>query len=184
MAKNDQEEALDKVLTANLARIVDFVKFAEAKNGALATISSGWLIAIATLLSSGRPVPISLKSAMLYATPFLVIAGILAVVSFLPKVNLSSFTRLHSTKHKPNLLFFGDIAALGYDEYEEAVRKRYLAPNNRTITEDYLADLSVQIAVVSRIAMTKLRLFQCAMGCAVIAFMILSITITLAFFRS
>jgi hypothetical protein len=184
MPRNEQEEALDKALTANLARIVDFLKFAEAKNGVVATISSGWLIAIVTLLSAEKPIPTSLRSALLYATPFLVVAGLLAIASFLPKIDLSTFTRLNSKQHNPNLLFFGDIAELAYDQYEVQIRKRYLATIDRTITDDYLADLSIQIAVVSRIARTKFRFFQWSMSCVFAAFLILSTTIIVTFFRA
>jgi hypothetical protein len=35
MAKDDQQEAYEKLLSATLPRAVDFVKFAETKNAAL-----------------------------------------------------------------------------------------------------------------------------------------------------
>lgn len=42
MVKNDQQEAFEKILTSNLMRAIDFVKFAEAKNAALLTFNSAW----------------------------------------------------------------------------------------------------------------------------------------------
>jgi hypothetical protein len=50
MAKNDQEEAFERLLTTSLARVIDFVKFAEAKNAALLTFNSAWIVAGVTLL--------------------------------------------------------------------------------------------------------------------------------------
>lgn len=51
MAKNDQQEAYEKHLTATLARVIDFVKFAEAKNAALLTFSSAWTLATINILN-------------------------------------------------------------------------------------------------------------------------------------
>jgi len=39
----------EKLLTANLQRAVDFVKFAETKNAALLALSSAWVVAALNL---------------------------------------------------------------------------------------------------------------------------------------
>ena len=51
MAKNDQQEAFEKLLSSVLGRVVDFLRFAEAKNAALLTFSSAWILASTTLLT-------------------------------------------------------------------------------------------------------------------------------------
>ncbi|MDR9820597.1 adenylate/guanylate cyclase domain-containing protein [Rhizobium hidalgonense] len=56
--KNDQQEAFERVLVTSLARVLDFLKFAEAKNAALLTFASAWIIGsinldeVSTILSS------------------------------------------------------------------------------------------------------------------------------------
>lgn len=182
MSKNDQEEALDKILTGTLGRILDFIKFAEAKNGALVTLCSGWLIAIATMLSSEKVVPY-VKIASVLATPFFVVGAAVALWSFFPKINLQERTRLKSTRHKPNLLFFGDIAELEYDDYQTQVRNRYLAQPDRSISDDYLGDLCIQVAVVSEIAKSKFKAFEWALRIAGIGMAILALTIAVSFFK-
>lgn len=42
MARNDQQDSYEKLLSASHGRMLDLVKFAETKNAALLTFCSGW----------------------------------------------------------------------------------------------------------------------------------------------
>lgn len=70
MAKNDQEEQFEKIMTANLARIVDFLKFAETKNAALLTFCSAWILAILGALASQKSLPEFLTAGLRLSLPF------------------------------------------------------------------------------------------------------------------
>ena len=171
--KLKKTELVEKALTANLARIIDYIKFAEAKNGALATLSSGWLVAIATQIANKAAMPQPIATAVTIFTGCVVAAGLLAISSFFPNFSLGKHTRLHSTRHDSNLLYFGDIANLTIDDYELQVRKRYLADDANMIPDEYMADICVQIAVTSRIAMIKYNRFKWALVSASIGLTIL-----------
>jgi pycsar effector protein len=160
MEKSKQEEIVEKCLVATLNRVLDFIKFAETKNGVLATLSSGWLVAIAGYFGSSKSAAPMLATAAMWATPFIALTAILSILSFFPKINLSSRTRLNSTHHLPNLLYFGDIAQLELDEYEAQVRNRYLSDNTNIVPAQYITDLCIQIAVTSDIAASKFALFR------------------------
>jgi len=164
VAKNDQEEAFEKVLSATLARVVDFLKYGEAKNALLATFSSGWVLALVGLLVSGKDVPSVFAKAAALALPTFGIATAICIYSILPKTNFSLFTRLNSTQHNPNLLFYGDIAAFDIlDDYETNVRKHYTPSAERSVADRYITDLCIQIAVNSQIVKRKFDLFNRAL---------------------
>jgi hypothetical protein len=179
--KIKQNEVVEKSLTANLARITDFIKFAETKNGALATLCSAWLVAIVTYIGASKPIPQPIATSIVWAAPFVVVAGATAILSFFPNVNLAALTRLNSTRHDTNLLFFGDIAKIDLDEFEKQVHARYLSDLDHEIPSEYLSDLCIQIAVTSRIAATKFNRFKWALISASVGLFILCVGIARAF---
>ena len=52
--KDQRREAFGGILSASLARVVDFLKFAETKNAALLTFASAWTLALINLLTGDR----------------------------------------------------------------------------------------------------------------------------------
>lgn len=176
-------EAFEKILTANLQRVLDFQKFAEAKNAALLTIASAWVIAIINLISSGKSLPDGLNTGIYFALPFSICAGILAMISFLPRTNLPRFLGgKQAGPHSPNLLYFGDIGALPVKTFERDISTRYLQAASQNISDEYTHDLIVQISVNSQITMRKLQLFRSGMILiSVAAFILLIPVLGLAF---
>lgn len=158
MAKNDQQEAYEKVLTANLTRIIDFLKFAETKNAALLTFSSAWTLGCLNLLSKPEQLPNGLRSTLPFAVIFFALAALIAIVSFLPKKKLDIFHR--DPERSRSLLFFGDIASFEPTAYNARVRDRYMPPEGASASESLLDDLAVQCAVISRIADRKFAMFN------------------------
>lgn len=161
MPKNDQEDAFEKVLVASLARVIDLVKFAETKNAALLAYSSAWTVAIANLMSKGdQPSPV-IAPALPVAAALFVISALIALYSILPKVDLSSFFHHEQrASRQPNLLFFGDISGVKIADFPQKLRDSYFALDERSITDDYVNDLSCQIHVNSTIASRKYALFK------------------------
>jgi TM2 domain-containing membrane protein YozV len=159
MARNDQEEALEKLLAAQLTRTLDFVKFAETKNGALLALSSAWILALVNLLSGAHKLPAGYDRPFWIAIALFVLAGLLCIFSFMPRMLRSFINAKDGTK---NLLFFGDIASMPIAQFKERVLERYKAEENHSVTDRYLDDLCVQISVNARIAARKFRLFNLA----------------------
>ena len=158
MNGNDQQEAFEKLLGTNLARVFDLLRFAETKNAALLTFASAWILAMLNLLSSGRVLPPGFEPALLAALPLFALTAFACVISFLPKVDISR--REPVARDHKNLLFFLDISTLSLPAYESAVRARYWPEPGSAVSEVYLSDLAREVAVNSRIVARKFRLFN------------------------
>jgi hypothetical protein len=160
VAKDDQQEALEKALSASLARIIDQVKFAETKNGALIAFNTAWTVAIANLLSRVDGPPAGYENVLRYAATLFLLSAFVALLSFLPRRKLDLF---YPKRDRPgrdyNLIFFGDIVRCDISEVGDLMAARYLPKGNASASPEYLADLSNQICVNSHIASRKFTLF-------------------------
>ena len=158
MSKDDQQEAFERALSSTLARTMDNLKFAEAKNAALLTFASAWILASNNLVfGSGRP-PGEIRAGLLVSLAPLVVAAVLAVRSFLPRLRLDLLHK--DPAGDRSLLYFGDIATFAPAAYRQRVIERYMPPEGKSATQAYLDDLAVQIAVVSSITDRKFRSFR------------------------
>ena len=157
---HEERNAMDRLLGTLLARTVDFVKFAEAKNAALLTFSSVWVIGIVNTLLRTVSAPIeifgldlALKLAVL---PFLA-AACLAMTSFLPE--LKSQTVLNRSNAEDNLLYWG-VASKYSTEFGSVFRDKYIEGHGHGLSSLYIQDLADQVVITSRIAHKKYRLFN------------------------
>ncbi|MQX70033.1 Pycsar system effector family protein [Sinorhizobium meliloti] len=170
--KNDQQEAYERVLTSTLGRVIDFLKFAEAKNAALLTFASAWILASVNLLNGSNGLSAVWRIGFTFALPVFVGAAILALCSFLPKTLLSQFYK--DPEQTKALLYFGDAATFEPAAYRERIRERYFPPEGESATRNYLDDLSVQITVNSQITTSKLKLFNTGALFVLLALLILA----------
>ena len=86
---SDQEAAYERVLSANLNRVVDWVKYRDAKNAALLAFASAWLAGIGNLLLAAeeKHTP-ALIAFLLFVSELLFLIGALhAIVALLPATN-------------------------------------------------------------------------------------------------
>jgi hypothetical protein len=152
-------EAYEKILTANLQRAIDFVKFAETKNAALLALASAWVVASINIESSGKAIPSGFSTSVPLTLLVSVCAGCTAMISFLPKLHLPKFLGgRRAGPHPKNLLYFGDICTLPIKTLEQDLHARYL-PDGKGPRDEYIHDLIVQISVNSEIALRKMHLF-------------------------
>lgn len=172
MAKNDQQEAYEKLLSANHGRMIDFSKFAEAKNAALLTFCSVWMGAIITLLRSPEELPLGYGYAFKVALPLLFMAAIISLKSLMPKFLEQMHKREDDYK---NLLYFGDIVKAGTKDYSGMAADLYTPGENESATETYLHDLAVQTAIHAGIAHRKFRMFNWAGSFVLTAFGVMAI---------
>ncbi len=159
MGTPNHDEAYDKLLTALLGRVLDMLRFAEAKNAALLAFASAWIVGIVNLISSGKPLPPIYNGVSLAALPLFIVAATTAIASLLPKLSVSMFTGDAKGQFQ-NLLFFGDIADSTVDGFKLDVRTAYRPTGSETITATYLSDLEAQIAINSKITRRKHRMFN------------------------
>ncbi|MDH6273722.1 hypothetical protein GUK36_29510 [Rhizobium leguminosarum] len=167
MAKNDQQEAYEKLMSANHGRMMDFVKFAETKNAALLTFSSVWIGAIINLLKSPDDLPFGYTYAFEAALPLLAIAAIICLKSLLPRFLNQVYKREDDVV---NLLYFGDIIKGGVKDYPDMAQKEYMPLEGESATPTYLHDLGVQTAIQASIAHRKFKMFHWAGSLVLLAF--------------
>jgi hypothetical protein len=175
VSDNNGTEVFEKIMSANLQRAIDFVKYAEAKNGALLTFGSAWILAIIGLLSNEKSLPFGISTALAIAfekslpfgigavlamaLPFFIGAVTLAMLSFFPQMNWAILLKGKPAGSK-NLLFFGDIASMTFSDFERTLRQRYFQSGREGLSEEYLHDITMQVFANSKIAKRKLRMFQ------------------------
>lgn len=106
--KDDQEDSFEKLLSTQLSRNIEFVKFAETKNAALLTFSSAWIGSI-NLLTRQATLPPGYTAAFCVALPLFAAAGLVCILSFVPQV-LDRFHQ-HNADDK-RLLYGGHIAEI------------------------------------------------------------------------
>src|SRR4051795_7499631 len=94
--KRDVEQQLSEQLT----RVIDWLKFAEAKNTGAVGLSSTGLGVIVTFLVAGPPIPTLAGVGLGIGAVALMLSLMLAVASFLPSTNLEK--HLMGVRDKPN----------------------------------------------------------------------------------
>lgn len=160
LAKSENHEVYERLLLGNLQRAIDFLRYAEAKNAALLTLSSALTIALGNVLLNER-LPSRMAWGLGFALLLAIAAGLIAVSAFLPRLHLPSFLGGKSAgPHPKNLLYFGDIAALTIKEFRIAIEERYGGADAVKLKPEYLDDLLVQVSVNSQITSDKMRVFR------------------------
>ena len=174
MATTEQREALDDALSGTLSRTIDFLKFAETKNAALLTFASAWLLALANLLTSERIAHRGPRTALAVSLLLFAVAALVALYSFLPKLNLAVFQR--DPERQKSLLFFGDISEFDAATYANRFAERYANDPDQVISDNYLKDIAVQVAANSSITLRKFSLFNVGASLVMVALLVLTAT--------
>jgi hypothetical protein len=146
-----------------LVRVIDWLKFAEAKNTAAVGLSSTALGVIVTFLVAGPPVPELAGIGLSIGAVLLMISLLLAVASFLPSTNLEK--HLLGARLEPadsdNLLFYGHIARYEPRALARAIAVHYYGLEGEDAEPSRFAvDLAGQIVTNARITVRKLDFFK------------------------
>jgi hypothetical protein len=141
-----------------LVRVIDWLKFAEAKNTAAVGLSSTALVLVA-----GPPVPELAGLGLSIGAVLLMVSLLLAVASFLPSTNLEK--HLIGAQQEPadtdNLLFYGHIARYEPRALARAIATHYYALEGEAADPSrYAVDLAGQVVTNARITVRKLDLFK------------------------
>lgn len=154
----EQEKALEQVLLADLGRAIDFVKFAETKNAGMVTLASAWLLAAAAMAANDATAAhVEIRDALVWGTPWVAVAGALALSAFLPKIDLKKLLPHEPNPHS-NYLFFGDLRRMRASTAWACIRDRYVTDGGR-LSETYFQDLGCQLVINARIAHGKFQRF-------------------------
>lgn len=144
-----------------LAQVNDWLKFAEAKNGALVVFNSTVLIASVQMVAERLP---DHPAGHLYLGSLWVFVGaglVIALFSFLPSTAIPLLGAGERRAERDNLLFFGDIKKYAPADLMDAIRARYAfetPPDAR-----WERDVCEQIVINARITTWKYTCFRVAM---------------------
>lgn len=140
-------------LNNELERSVNWVKYAETKNGVALTLTLGVLYAIVREKEN-----LPLNWVTFFALEFLAFAFTTILLSFIPIGKNDCSLKGKDFKEKPNLFFWGHIALIEENKLCSEFRVQGLKVEDDAIFED----LVNQIRVNSCIAFKKFRMFTIA----------------------
>ncbi|MCA9878369.1 MAG: hypothetical protein KC442_11325 [Thermomicrobiales bacterium] len=161
--RTEVEREVDARLADLLVRVIDWLKFAEAKNTAAVGLSSTALGVIVTFLVAGPPVPELAGVGLSIGAVFLMISLMLAVASFLPSTNLEKHLLGARAEPAPsdNLLYYGHVARYEPRALARAVATHYFGHTGEAAEPSrYAVDLAGQIVTNARITVRKLDFFR------------------------
>jgi hypothetical protein len=158
------EERLERVLN----RVIDWLKYEEAKNGALIALNGVAMSVIVPWLSNA---PQAASPWLKASVVTLLVSIMIALISFYPVLNGDKLqrnaTRRQATMSKPNLLFFADIAG---DDPKTYIKKLHDAEANGGTQLEL--DYAREIVENAEIAVFKLGLFKMAFVVSFLAFIL------------
>jgi Family of unknown function (DUF5706) len=159
----DPRREVERQLSEQLTRVIDWLKFAEAKNTGSVGLSSTGLGVIVTFLVAGPPIPTLAGVGLGIGAFALMLSLLLTVASFLPSTNLEK--HLVGDRERPtardNLLYYGHLARYEPRALVEAIAEMYFEQQGEAYAPSKLAiDLAAQIVTNARITVRKLTLFR------------------------
>jgi hypothetical protein len=157
------EEKLRYILTM----VNEWLKFAEAKNGALLVADTAILFGVFTVLNRSAAQRVFIYLAVV----LVIVSAISSLVSFIPQLKVLSFTSKKRTGKKANLLFYGDIAEHDPQSYIEALHAE--SGTESKVIEPMEVDYAQQIITNSRIAVRKYRCFNVGLYPTILALLFL-----------
>jgi len=136
----------------------NWLKFAEAKNGAIIALNATFIFGILKLgLISNKSIVII--NYYLYLCIFmLLVSSIVALLSFVPQLKFI-YIKFKKISDRDNLLYFGDIAKYTPTQYSDSLKKILeVDSKNNKLYEHYIN----QIVINSKITWIKFKQFDIA----------------------
>ena len=160
---SDLKRDVENRLADLLNRVIDWLKFAEAKNTGAVGLSSTGLGVIVTFLVAGPPIPPLAGAGLGIGAVTLMVSLMLAVASFLPSTDIEKHLlgKRETPTARDNLLFYGHLERYEPRALVVAVAEHYFEQAADSFTPSKLAiDLAAQIVTNARITVRKLNLFR------------------------
>ncbi|GAG97629.1 unnamed protein product [marine sediment metagenome] len=152
-----------------LSTVNEWLKFAEAKNGALLAVDTAIIFGIFKLASDSAW-PHAIFS---YLTISLVIASAVScLVSFIPRIKIPTVTLNQKPNTGVSLLFYAHIAKYDPESY---LKDLYGQSDSTTPSSSFEMDFARQIVTNSGIAVKKYHCFTVALWLTVVALILLLI---------
>jgi hypothetical protein len=181
----DIKRDVQRQLSELLGRVIDWLKFAEAKNTGSVGLSSTGLGVIVTFLVAGPSISTPTGVGLGIAALALMLSLLLTVASFFPSTNLEK--HLVGERERPttrdNLLYYGHLARYEPRALVEAIAEMYFEQEGEAYAPSKLdIDLAAQIVTNARITVRKLALFRYSLLLFGFGVLVASASIALASF--
>lgn len=153
--------SLDKIikLESVLDKTNDWLKFAEAKNGAVLAFNGAVLFALSRLVSTANFASNWLHIYLMFVSFLLLVSIVIALSSFVPRLEAPYWIKYPELPSKFNLIFYGHICSLSAKKYLELFNDA----EGKNKTEGKLAeDIANQIVINSKISYIKYEQFRIA----------------------
>lgn len=147
--------------------INNWLKFAEAKNGAIIALNSALIFGILKLNSSITNQNILLNYYISIGIFLLFVSIIMALLSFIPRLNYP-YIIFDKPTENDNLLYFGDILKYTPLTYYEKLQIKTCGESNKKDFEMYYIN---QIIINSKITFIKFKQFEIAVWFTLSAFL-------------
>jgi hypothetical protein len=151
-----------------LDRTNDWLKFAEAKNGAILVLNCAVLFGALQSLNKESPPSFLLELFLINLIFFLVAGIIFSAASLIPRLTPPWWIKFPEKKAVPNIFYFGDISSLTENSYlAEYYRTTGIEKEQSELDSQY----ANQIVTNSKIAYIKYRQFTASIWLTICAFM-------------
>lgn len=145
------------LLENTLKQVVDWLKFAEAKNGALVALGCATIFGVLRLYSSASIESTFITTYVASFSVFVTAAIVLSLTSFIPRITPPFWIKMPEKEQEDNPFFFGNACKYSKIKYLELFnRYTELDSNKESKLEVALCD---QIVNNSRISFIKYRMF-------------------------
>lgn len=153
------KERID-LLESALKQVVDWLKFAEAKNGALVALGCAAIFGVLRLYLSISTVSISITYYVASFTTFISAAVVMSVTSFIPRITPPFWIKMPDKDQADNPFFFGHACKYSKIQYLDLFNDyAEIDSYDKNKLEIALCD---QIVNNSRISFIKYRMFSAA----------------------
>jgi hypothetical protein len=150
-----------------LAQVNDWLKFAEAKNGALVLLNGAAIVGAIQVATSAQSLNIFGMWYLISLCGLLSSGALVALFSFLPATEIPLLLPKEPPAPHDNLIFFGHVKKYAPDSYLQVALSR--EPENNYAQQGWLMDLAAQIVINSRIAVWKYACFKLALWLTIAA---------------
>ena len=172
---------MQKKLELSLSLVIDWLKFAEAKNATLIAANGAAIFGALSLFESNFPSNIMYVIYIYQALLFLFLSAAFCLISFIPQVYVPWLASKEIPKEKNNLLAYADIANYDPELYLETMYKQEKV--NLEEISPFEKNLSELIVLYSRIALRKFSLFNLGVWCLLSAIVTPIIALGIYFIR-
>lgn len=156
---SSEDNRLD-LLDKTLGRVIDWLKFAEAKNGALVAVGCAVLFGAFRVVSSLEIVSNYLEIYIVLYSLLIAASVVISLMSFIPRLEPPFWIRIGKKSNNDNPLFFGHACKYSKVSYLE-IFDDYYGPSVE-VAQKMETAICDQIVNNSKIAFIKYRMFNSA----------------------